>query len=223
MKIKLTVIVLITIALLLSISLGCKNQSSTPTEPADSSFHDGGVVVYEPNIYIYPKAKLRVSVQLDFPLGGNVIQSIPAYWDGWQVEVEPTGKIDNTYDYLFYESRTPDAYQYHSGWIVSRDSLSMFFRANLSEAGFSEREISDFLDYWIPRLIDYSYFIIYPQFSSDINRVIKLTIAPPPDNVLRLYYVVEGSTKSELAIPKPTVPKFERKGFAVTEWGVVIK
>jgi len=223
MKTKLITALLFTLAILLSICTGCKSHSSAPDEPTDSLTTGGGPYARKPNIYIYPLTEMVVSVRLGFPLGGTVIQSSPTYSGEWKVEVKPTGTINNTFGCLFYECQTPDAYQHNSGWLISRDSLSTFFKTNLSESGFNEREISDFTEYWIPRLTEYSHFTIYPQYSSDIEKMITLTISPLPDNVLRLFYVIKGSTESDAAISKPIIPKFNRSGFVVAEWGVVLE
>lgn len=222
MKRKILTLIFSLIAVLFFITIGCKKNSSSPVEPiaADTT---GGAVERKPNIYLYPKVKSIISVKLEFPLGGTVIESIPTYTGEWLVEVEPNGRIDNKYDYLFYESRTSDRYQYLSGWVVQRDSLLMFFKTNLAKSGFTEREICDFTEYWISRLTDYSHYTIYPQYSDDINKVIKLQISKTPDNVLRLFYIIKGSTNSESSLLEPIIPVFKREGFVVAEWGVVIK
>ena len=179
--------------------------------------------IEKPNIYLYPQTTRSLSVALEFPMGGSVLQSIPLYSDGWNVSVEPSGKIDQKYDYLFYESKNPDTFQYTSGWIVSRDTLTSFFSNNLLLAGFSQREKSDFIEYWIPRLVGYPYYIIYPQFADEIGKVIRLKISEQPDNMLRLFYVIQGTNDSEKMLPVPSIPQFERNGFVVTEWGVILK
>jgi hypothetical protein len=181
------------------------------------------VFIEKPNIYLYPQTTRSLSVALEFPMGGSVLQSIPLYSDGWNVSVEPSGKIDQKYDYLFYESKNPDTFQYTSGWIVSRDTLTSFFSNNLLLAGFSQREKSDFIEYWIPRLVGYPYYIIYPQFADEIGKVIRLKISEQPDNMLRLFYVIQGTNDSEKMLPVPSIPQFERNGFVVTEWGVILK
>jgi hypothetical protein len=181
------------------------------------------VVVRKPNIYLYPKTTRNLSVALEFPLGGSVLQSIPLYSGGWNVSVEPSGKIDRQYDYLFYESKNPDTFQYTSGWVVGKDTLASFFSNNLLLAGFSQREKSDFIEYWIPRLVGYPYYIIYPQFADEIGKVIRLKISEQPDNMLRLFYVIQGTNDSGKMLPTASIPQFERNGFVVTEWGVILK
>ncbi|MGD0339511.1 MAG: hypothetical protein ABSB78_12080 [Bacteroidota bacterium] len=181
------------------------------------------ILVRKPNIYLYPQTTRNLSVALEFPLGGSILQSIPLYSGGWNVSVEPSGKIDRQYDYLFYESKNPDAFQYTSGWIVSRDTLTSFFSNNLLLAGFNQHEKSNFIEYWIPRLVEYPYYIIYPQFADEIGKVIRLKISEQPDNMLRLFYVIQGTNDFGKKLPPPSIPKFERNGFVVTEWGVILK
>jgi hypothetical protein len=222
MRIQRPIIIAVGVVILFIVSSGCKKSSSTPTEP-DVKDTTGYVVVLKPNIYIYPETKSMLSVRLEFPLGGNIIESIPEYLGEWSVEVEPSGKINNSYDYLFYESRNPNVYQYTSGWIVKRESLAVFFKSNLTASGFNEREINDFTEYWVSRLMGSAYYIIYPQYVNDIDKIIKLHISLPPDNLLRLFYVIKGSEQNRIKLPEPTIPKFERKGFVVAEWGVVLQ
>jgi hypothetical protein len=181
------------------------------------------VVVMKPNIYLYPQTARTLSVALEFPLGGSVIQSIPLYSNGWKVNVEPSGKIDQQYDYIFYESKNPDAYQYGSGWIVGKDTLTSFFSNNLLLDGFSEREKDDFIEYWIPRLVDHPYYAIYPQFAGEIEKTIQLKISESPDNMLRLFYIIKGTMNKDQTLSVPTIPQFKRNGFVVTEWGVILK
>ena len=181
------------------------------------------VVVYKPNIYLYPQKTCNLSIALEFPMGGSVLQSVPLYSGGWNVSVEPSGKINQQYDYLFYESMNPDAYQYVSGWIVSKDTLASFFSNNLLLAGFNEREKDDFIEYWNPRLVDYPYYSIYPQFADEIGKTIQLKISEPPDNLLRLFYVIKGTTNMDQRLVVPIIPAFKRIGFVVTEWGVILK
>lgn len=208
--------------LIFSCLTGCKEESSSPISHVlpDTS---GNVTVKKPNIYLYPTDLTVLSVQLNFPQGGKVIESIPAYLGGWNVTVEPNGRINSAVDYLFYECETPDAYQYFSGWIVQRDSLLNFFRENLARTGFREREITDFTEYWIPKLQEHPAYSVYPQYAGDIAPIVSLTVSKTPDSLLRLFYIIKAGRHSGAPLTAPVIPPFERKGFVVTEWGVVVK
>ncbi|HEX2967763.1 MAG TPA: hypothetical protein VHO46_01575 [Bacteroidales bacterium] len=204
------------------ISLSVPFQSC---EPKDDECDNDSIIVYKPNIYLYPAEESQIDVKLSFPLGGRIVTSVPAYGNGWHVNAVPSGMIDDKFEYLFYESVQPDIWQLQEGWIISKSELNSFFSNNMHEYGFNEREIKDFLDYWIPRLVDFNYYEIYPQHSNIIETAIKLEIQKNPDNVLRLFYVIKGSAdSSDTSIKAPgKVSKFNREGFVVTEWGVIIK
>lgn len=178
---------------------------------------------YKPNIYIYTKKEISLKVNITFPKGGKIIKSIPFYKNGWNIKVDSTGKIDNAFDYLFYESEQPDIWQYKTGWNVEKDSVLVFFQKNLSEYGFNSKEIKDFTDYWVPRFNEFKYYLIYPQEKEIIDNLVLVNYSVKPDNILRLFYVVKGTNnkyKIEKHINKTYV---KRKGFYVTEWGVILK
>ncbi len=200
-------------------------QSCKPDDPKeDDDVCDTCIVVYKPNIYIYPETELFLTLTLDFPEGGKVLYSIPEYGNGWSFRVNKSGIIDNEFEFLFYESSQPDVWQMEKGWCIPSTELSGFFQNNLSRFGFSGREIDDFLDYWIPRLNLADFYTIYPQTSSLINRVIDLNFSTDPDHILRLFYVLQESDLDNSAqLAEPVVESFLREGFVVTEWGVILK
>jgi len=193
-------------------------------QPEDDDINDS-IVVYKPNIYIYPQEKTTMSVKINFPEGGEIIESIPDYGNGWNITVDTNGLIDNSYSYLFYESIQPAIWQQKEGWIIKKTDLKGFFNNNLAGYGFFGQEIHDFNDYWIPRLTGSEFYAIYPQNKMIIENVIKLSFSKEPDNLLRLFYVIQEVT--DIPSSKPAEPKvnklFEREKFFVVEWGVILK
>ncbi|MEI7828179.1 MAG: hypothetical protein WCI31_00345 [Prolixibacteraceae bacterium] len=198
---------------ILLISVFGSLQSCRPDETED----------YKPNIYLYPLSKSQVDVEISFPSGGEVTTSIPAYKNGWKVSVDTTGKINNQYDYLFYESRQPNTWQLKKGWVIRQNELKDFFVSNLSSYGFKGKEINDFTEYWLPRFKKSAYYKIYPQETAIVDKLIRLTISPKPDHLLRLHYVIKETNEPTNNLDIPTTPpKFNRQGFYVTEWGVIL-
>ena len=179
--------------------------------------------VDKPNIYLYPEETIELDVDIVFPHGGRVTRSIPDYGDGWHITAEPTGVIDGEYECLFYEASVPDWGQYAAGWVVGREELEDFFSDNMAQTGFIQKEIDDFIEYWIPRLVEYPYYAIYPQYNEELEDMIRLEFSTPPTSVIRLIYSVRGLEKNTLRILEPVIPAFEREGFTVTEWGVIRK
>lgn len=180
------------------------------------------IVVYKPNIYLYPTKETNLCLEIDFPLGGEVTESIPEYSDGWCFHVLPDGTIDNEYTYLFYESSQPDIFQYQKGWCVSKDHLMGFFENNMQQYNFLQPEINDFTEYWIPRLTEYNYYLIYPQTNEIIDKVICFNFSAQPDNLGRLFYAISGTNK-QTTLPEPETKVFLRDNFFVMEWGVILK
>ena len=149
--------------------------------------------------------------------------SEPDYNDGWHVTVEPNGTIDGQYDFLFYETSQADHFQYDRGWVVACEELEDFFRNNMTVTGFNQKEIDDFLEYWIPRLTEYPYYALYPQYNDILDDMIVLEFSVEPSNIIRLVYSAHGLDDNNLPLEEPTIPSFSRDGFTVTEWGLTLK
>lgn len=212
---------LLFVSLVLSIIVfqNCEPEDDGENEPDCDTCN----IVRKPNIYIYPTEIIQLTLKLDFPLGGEILASIPDYNTGWNISVDTNGLINNTYTHLFYESTQPDVWQEQNGWIIKANELESFFRINMSDYGFEGQEIDDFVNYWIPQFDKYSYYSIYPQTQSIINDVIVMDFSNQPDNLLRLFYVIKGSDQILDKLTEPTIDDFEREGYFITEWGVILK
>ena len=186
----------------------------------DDTTNNNGWMVKKPNIYIYPTEKINLIVQLKFPNGGKVIESYPEYSNGWNIEVEPSGLINNQHQYLFYEAQIPKILQRENGWVVKGEELEDFFVNNLSNLLFSEKEISDFIEYWIPLLENDKTYIIYPHFTKELLNIIDIYFSIQPDNIIRVFYLIE-EYNGNIEIQTPQIPAYKREGFTVLEWGVV--
>jgi hypothetical protein len=180
------------------------------------------ILVYKPNIYIYPQKPISLCVDIAFPIGGRIVQSIPEYNNGWCVTIDSSGLINNQFKYLFYESAQADIFQHQNGWCIAKSDLKAFFEKNMSLYNFSKPEIVDFIDYWIPRLEENNYYLIYPQTNEIIDKTIQVKFSIEPHNVNRLFYGIKG-INSYSKIDEPAIVKFNRDGFTVMEWGVFLK
>ncbi len=180
-------------------------------------------IMLKPNIYLYPQETTELDIQVVFPHGGQITTAIPDYNDGWHITVEPSGIIDGQFEYLFYESLQPDYGQYAAGWVVMQEELEDFFRNNMAQTGFNEKEIDDFIEYWVPRLTEYPCYAIYPQYNDKLNNMVKLEFSTQPANLIRLIYSVRGLQDDNISIQPPAIPPFVREGFTVVEWGVILK
>ncbi len=172
-------------------------------------------LIRKPNIYLYPETPMQVDVNLQPQ--GHITVSIPDYQNGWSVWAEPNGRLDEAYDFLFYEAEVP-LVKPHAGWCVSVDNLKLFFTEKLRAFGFNENEIYDFLDYWLPVLNNAPFYDIRPIVNEKLNWVCPITIVPQPDHLLRLWLLFTPA-QHPTELPAPTIPSFSRTGFYATEWG----
>lgn len=179
------------------------------------------LVAYKPNLYLYPEKTSTLSVEVNFPMGGEIIAAIPEYNDAWVVTVEPSGKINETYDFLFYESRQPNIWQTEKGWCIAQNNLATFFEETLQAYNLSIKEKEDFINYWIAKLNSYAYYFIYPQSNGIIDRVISLSFSEYPDELFRIYFAFEGSTENK-TIDSPTIIPAKREKFHAIEWGGLV-
>jgi hypothetical protein len=123
--------------------------------------------------------------------------------------------IDGQYGYLFYESLQYDNCQYSFGWVVACRDLENFFRDNTTQTGFIEQEINDFIEYWIPKLQEYPYYAIYPQYNKELDEMIQLKFSTEPTNLIRLIYTLKGLKTNTMTLKAPVVPSSSRDGFTV--------
>ena len=93
----------------------------------------------------------------------------------------------------------------------------------MNEAGFSESEIDDFINYWIPELIDFPFYVIYPQFRNTLDLMTEIKFSVEIDHFYRLHYFIKGLHNRNSEIEQPEMINSRRKGFYAVEWGVIIE
>jgi hypothetical protein len=180
----------------------------------------GTFCIGKPVIYLYPEEPSIVSVKL--VTDGVITVSDPHYPPGgWVVYSEPSGLIDGSYPYLFYEADVVTSFNVDEGWIISRDEITSWFDEYLSKFGLNQQEINDFREYWDINLPYARYYRINLISEEKLNSMVKLDVEPEPDTVIRVIVLTKPlDTRSEL--PEPEIHAPERKGFTVVEWGVIL-
>ena len=183
--------------------------------------------IAKPVLYLYPEKKMDVSVKLS--LKDAVFScTYPDYGKGWNITAYPNGKLINKadkkeYSYLYWELDSTMEFDFSKGFIVKGKDTAAFLQKTLAQMGLKPKEYNEFIVYWLPRMQNNEYNLISFQNKTYTDNV-KLKISPKPDSVLRVNMAYKPLTakqaKKQKASLKPqTFPKFERKGFAVVEWG----
>ena len=175
----------------------------------------------KPVLYLYPPKEETVTVKLGFP--GKLTCAYPDCRDGgWTVRAEPDGTQTDcadgrTYPYLYWEGETNARYDMSEGFVVKGSDTAEFLRNKLSYLGLKPREYNEFIVYWLPVLQKNPYNLI--RFAGkDYTESTPLTITPKPDSVLRVMMLYRPLA-APVSVKTQTLLPFERKGFAVVEWG----
>lgn len=182
----------------------------------------------KPVIYLYPEQTTVVSVKVT-PTGGMTV-SDPAYGNGWNVSADPHSNITNladgrVYPYLFWEGSGDSIYRMpEKGFVTSKENLENLLDEKLSRLGLIRKEINDFKDFWLPKMLseDKPYYFMTFVSRREIDNLAPLDISPKPDSIIRVLMDYKGldeyASVAGFEIKTP-----ERKGFTVVEWGGVLR
>ena len=207
---------------ILAINLPDSTVNLATTNTAGVDYNDFSFVEIQldraPYIYLYPEHQSDISVSLCFLQGGRLTESEPPYGDGWNVNVMPDGRIDGQYDYLFYEANLPHLPILETGWLLRGDNLQGDINELMTGLGFNDNEISDFTDFWIPRIEGHPYYAFYYL---NPDSIVALDINPAPDNILRVRFVIQPLAEPRALQPPQLSDNFSRDGFTAVEWGVI--
>ena len=181
-----------------------------------------GKMIDKPVIYLYPEQETDVHVTLELT-ESKLSTTYPRYNDGWDVTAYPDGTLLNKADgthhkYLFWdstESRTK--FDFSRGFCVAGSDTEQFLKEKLTYMGLTEDEMNEFIVYWLPRMEHNAYNLI--AFQGDVyTNSAKLNITPAPDSLCRVFMAYIPLDKAAEIEPQQ-LETFERKGFAVVEWG----
>lgn len=180
----------------------------------------------KPVIYLYPESTTDLSVWVS-PRGGFSYTE-PDYGDGWDVTAYPDGRIVNRedgleYQYLFWEGRGGLYSPVETYWVVDQPRVESFLRETLAKMNFNQDEIADFVEFWLPRMQDASYYKIGFHGTNVMNELAPLSLSVKPDHIFRILMDYEGLDSWQPSKPPTRLPRANRDGFEVMEWGGVIR
>ena len=180
----------------------------------------------KPVIYLYPESMMDLSVEVA-PRGGFSYTE-PEYGDGWDVTAYPDGRIVNkadglTYPYLFWEGRGGLYSPVETYWVVEKSGVESFLRSTLAQMNFNRNEIADFVEFWLPRMQDASYYKIGFHGTNVMNELAPLSLSVKPDHIFRILMDYEELDAWQASKPPARLPRANRDGFEVMEWGGVLR
>lgn len=172
----------------------------------------------KPVVYLYPKTDTAVKVRV----GAKITKSDPLYASGWEVLAKPNGQLISgglSYPYLFWEGLGFGQYpEITSGAVVPRSSVEAKISQDLTYIGLNKQEISDFNDFWLPKIPNTPYVRLTWLQNKEMDELAPLQITPRPDSVIRVFLDFKG-LEANSAISKQELIQYPRNGFTAVEWG----
>lgn len=176
----------------------------------------------KPIIYLYPEKDTEVSINLRYK--DKITVSYPEYVSGWHVLAKPNGDLidldtnKNLYS-LYYETKNVHDFKVEKdGFVVKNEDTIKFLEEKLAILGLSDREMEEFIIYWLPRLQKNKYNYIRFATADEINENMPLTIDPKPDTLIRVLMIFKG-LKNPIDVEKQHLKTVNRHGFVAVEWG----
>ena len=179
----------------------------------------------KPAIYLYPQKETELSVKLN--IDGRLTDSTPSYDDekGWQVIAYPNGKLITynpqpmTYPYLYYEAEVNNVSIPKEGWVVENSKLKSKIPEIMKELNFNDKEIADFLSFWLPNLQEKPYYFVTLLPEKMVNEKETINLSVAPDTMIRARFIFEGLDAPISVNPLKDIPTHQRNGFVLTDWG----
>ncbi|MBK9191010.1 MAG: hypothetical protein IPM77_05540 [Crocinitomicaceae bacterium] len=187
------------------------------------------VTVEKPVIYFYSGKELTASVSVNHP---DLIFTYPVSDGNWNVAVQPDGNIQNrtdgkVYPYIFWEGESENISYVKKnnqveGNLIESKNVIAYLENSLAALGLNQKEQTDFITYWGPRMILSDY--VFVQFILDENvteAVCDLSVTPKPESFRRVYMLFTPLESPALPFEfnQQNFSSFDRTGFTVLEWG----
>ena len=102
---------------------------------------------------------MNVSISINITKGKFTV-IYPKFNEGnnsWKINANPNGEIElnnKKYPYLFYECDSYFSQETNEGFIVDDKIAADFLEEKLKILGLNDKEMTDFITYWLPTLLN---------------------------------------------------------------------
>lgn len=184
----------------------------------------------KPVIYLYPRKKSNIHVEVD---GIDFTTVYPDYQNGWDVQAETDGTLysvrkdckgneyvdrSRSYYSLYYEGDGELSRDWEDGFVVEKKDYTAFLEEKLKILGLTDREAQEFIIYWLPQMQEYDKVQIHFEEQGILEEKVPLTITPKPDTTIRVFMKWKEASGDE-KLCKQELTKVKRRGYTVVEWG----
>ena len=182
------------------------------------------IIIRKPIIYLYPTEETEVTLEFNF--NGKLLTTFPKYKENWNVIASPNGQLHDTktkrvYSSLFWDGEIDlpkEHYEYNDGFVVPKEKLTYFFIEKLEHIGLNTNETNEFIQFWLPILEQNKFNFIHFLVNEKCNEISVNTVTPKTETTIRIYMEFYGLDQFK-TIKEQQLPKTERKGFTLVEWG----
>jgi hypothetical protein len=185
-------------------------------------YYPEGIMVDKPVIYFHTSEER--TFDLSVKPAGNFTFVYPEMKDSWKGAAKPNGEIaieGVNYPYLFWESSQQYSFHYEgNGYKVEKPDIVSFLHKKLTELGLNQREQTDFITYWGPKLAaNESSFV---QFSVDesCGKFAEMNCIPRPESVRRVYIqIAKWDPYFEMYLKDVAFSPVQPGNWYLIEWG----
>lgn len=175
----------------------------------------------KPIVYFYPGQEMDLSVTFANP--DRLTTTYPAYNDGWNIHLNEdgtftTGDSDREYYALYFEEKYEFTPTFDEGFYVTKDIAASFLEEKMDYIGYTNREVDEFIMYWLPVLEKNEQSLVYFEQTEERNANCPMEFSIEPDTFIRTMIHIK-KVDSEVNIKEQQLVHYERTGFVVTEWG----
>ena len=209
-----------------SASEGSKTTEATPSSGEDTcsdTYDDHYLVPMKPIIYFYPEEEMDLEVT--YVQEERLLTTYPKYEDGWNIHLKEDGTFtlpgsDREYYALYFDEIGNYETDWNEGFYVTKDNAISVLEEKMDFIGYTNREVDEFIMYWLPILENNEKSLIYFEQTEIRNEECPLTFSVMPDTLIRTIMHIK-KVNEETPIKEQTLTHYERSGFTVTEWGGV--
>lgn len=178
-------------------------------------------ISYKPIIYIYPDKEMDLTIKLKNDK--LLTHTYPKYSGSWNIHVDTDGNI---YDYktnknyyaLYWEAFDNSEINMNEGFVIEGKDTVNFLEEKLKYLGLNDREINEFIIYWIDKLENNKYNYIRFRCTEEVNNYMPLEFSEKPDTLIRI--IMDYKPLNEkINVKEQELEKATRNGFTIVEWG----
>ncbi len=142
----------------------------------------------------------------------------------WKGIAQPDGDIainGSEYPYLFWESKQDYFFKSEgNGFKVEKDEVIPFLTKKLTELGLNQKEKTDFITYWGPKMTENGTSFVQFSIDENCNQFATMNCIPAPQSLRRVYIqLAQWQPYFENFLNDQTFTAPAVSEWAILEWG----